>query len=114
MFKLLCSHVLAECRARNISYDAYVDPSFRTTKYVSTYKKTFMPVPDMFTCDPWNGPTVVPDPSTKRGKGRPRSTRIRNEMDAPLTRPHNTCSICEFSGHNKKTCPRRSTKYVFF
>ena len=90
MFKLPCSHVLAVCRARNISYDAFVDPSFRTTKYVSTYKKTFMPVPDMFTCDPWNGPTVVSDLSTKRGKSRPRSTHIRNKMDAPLTRPRNT------------------------
>ncbi|XP_057527841.1 uncharacterized protein LOC130806685 [Amaranthus tricolor] len=101
IFKLPCSHVLAVCRARNISYDVFVDPSFRTTKYVSTYKKTFMPVPDMFTCDPWNDPTVVPDPSTKRGKGRPRSTRIRNKMESPLTRPRNTCSFCGFSGHNK-------------
>ncbi|XP_057529922.1 uncharacterized protein LOC130808464 [Amaranthus tricolor] len=109
IFKLPCSHVLAVCRARNISYDAFVDPSFRTTKYVSTYKKSFMPVPDMFTCDPWNGPTVVPDPSTKRAKGCPRSTRIRNEMDAPLKRPRNSCTFCGCSGHNKKTCPRRST-----
>ena len=75
-----------------------------------------MPVPDMFTCAPWNGPTVVPDPSTKREKGRPRSTRIRNKMDASVMRPRNTCGICEFSGHNKETCPRRdsqrSTRYV--
>ncbi|XP_057539719.1 uncharacterized protein LOC130817822 [Amaranthus tricolor] len=109
IFKLPCSHVLAVCRARNISYDAFVDPSFRTTKYVSTYKKSFMPVPDMFTSDPWNGPTVVPHPSTKRAKGCPRSTRIRNEMDAPLKRPRNSCTFCGCSGHNKKTCPRRST-----
>ncbi|XP_057540802.1 uncharacterized protein LOC130818660 [Amaranthus tricolor] len=95
------------CRAGNISYDAFVDPSFHNTKYVSTYKKAFMPIPDMFTYDPWNGPTVVPNPSTKRGKGHPRSTRIRNEMDAPSTHPRNTCSICGFSGHNKKTCPQR-------
>ena len=118
MFKLPCSHVLVVCRARNISYDAFVDPSFCTTEYISTYKKTCMPVLDMFTCDPRNGPTVLPDPSCKRGKGCPRSTRIRNKMDAAVTRLRNTCGICGFSGHNKKTCPRRvsqrSTRYVFF
>ena len=115
IFKLPCSHVLAVCQARNISYDAFVDPSFRTTEYVSTYKKTFMHVPDMFSCAPWNGPTVVPDPSTKCRK---RSTKIRNKMDASMTRPRNTCGICGFSGHNRKTCPRRdsqsSTRYVFY
>ncbi|XP_057535327.1 uncharacterized protein LOC130813505 [Amaranthus tricolor] len=109
MFKLPCSHVLAVCRAHNISYDAFVDPSFHTTEYVATYKNTFMPIPDMFTCAPWNGPTVVPNPSTNRGKGRPRSTRIRNEMDALVTRSRNTCGSYGFSGRNKKTCPRRNT-----
>ncbi|XP_057541907.1 uncharacterized protein LOC130820518 [Amaranthus tricolor] len=105
IFKLPCSHVLAVCRARNISYDAFVDPSFHTTKYASTYKKTFMSIPDMFTRDPWSVPTVVPDPSTKRGKHHPRSTHIRYEMNASLMHPRNTCSFCGFSGHNKKTCP---------
>ena len=71
MFKLPCSHVLVVCQACKILYDAFVDPSFRTKEYVSTYKKTFTPVPNMFTCDPWNGPTVVPHPSAKREKGRP-------------------------------------------
>ena len=94
-----------------------MDPSFRTTEYVFTYKKTFMPVLDMFTRAPWIGPTVVLDPSIKRGKRRLQSTRIRNEMDAPVTRPRNTSGICGFNGHTKKTCPRRdsqgSTRYVF-
>ncbi|XP_057535402.1 uncharacterized protein LOC130813584 [Amaranthus tricolor] len=68
MFKLPCLQVLAVCRAH------------------------------MFTCDPWNGPIVVLDPSTKRGKGRPRSTRIRNEMDAPLTRPRDTHELSCLGG----------------
>ena len=77
-----------------------------------------MPVLVMFTCAPWTGLTVVPDPSTKSGKGCPRLTRLRNKVDASVSCPRNTCGICRVSGHNRKTSPhsdsQSSTRYVYF
>ncbi|KAH1242175.1 hypothetical protein GmHk_07G019564 [Glycine max] len=53
--------------------------------------------------DAW---TLIPDPTTIRAKGRPKSTRIRNEMDWLEPSDHQQkCSRCGAEGHNRRRCP---------
>ena len=106
IYKLPCSHILAVCRYRSLSYNDFVDNSFRTTEWKSSYQKTFKPIPDPAYWSPYMGPKIVADPSQKRSTGRPKSTRIHNEMDQ---RPRGKvkCSLCKQEGHNRTTCSRR-------
>ncbi|KAH1249237.1 hypothetical protein GmHk_05G012640 [Glycine max] len=55
--------------------------------------------------------TLIPDPTTIRAKGRPKSTRIRNEMDwvEPFDR-RQKCSRCGAEGHNRCRCPMQSDR----
>uniref|UniRef100_A0A2N9EMB2 SWIM-type domain-containing protein n=1 Tax=Fagus sylvatica TaxID=28930 RepID=A0A2N9EMB2_FAGSY len=53
-----------------------------------------------------DGPRLIPDLAQKRGRGRPKATRIRNEMDwteRQSGRP--SCRICREEGHNRRRCP---------
>ncbi|PPS09037.1 hypothetical protein GOBAR_AA11599 [Gossypium barbadense] len=55
---------------------------------------------------------MVPDRSLRRhSKGRPQSTRIRNDMDARETGEPKLCAVCRTSGHNRSTCPHRVYVY---
>ncbi|KAF7832722.1 uncharacterized protein G2W53_015055 [Senna tora] len=53
------------------------------------------------------GPTLEADVGMLREKGRPRSTRIRNEMDWRERGELPLCGLCRNSGHNRATCPER-------
>ena len=56
--------------------------------------------------DAW---TLIHDPTTIRAKGRPKSTRIRNEMDWLESSEHQKkCSRCGAEGHNKRRCSMQS------
>ncbi|XP_057250718.1 uncharacterized protein LOC130591420 [Beta vulgaris subsp. vulgaris] len=104
IYKLPCSHVLAVCRYRSLSYSGFVNASFLTTEYRSTYMSFFKPVLDMHNCSPYDGPRIIVDERLKRGAGRPRSTRIQNEMDAADRPSKYRCSIHKVSGYNKQRC----------
>ncbi|KAL5131038.1 hypothetical protein HKD37_12G034009 [Glycine soja] len=55
--------------------------------------------------------TLIPDPTTIRAKGRPKSTRIRNEMDWIEPSDHRQkCSRCGAEGHNRRRCPMQSDR----
>ena len=43
------------------------------------------------------------DPEKVRGKGRPKSKRIANEIDEGRKK-HNSCRRCGSEGHNTGTC----------
>ena len=50
--------------------------------------------------------TLVLDPTTLRAKGRPKSTRIRNEMDwVENSQRQHMCGLCGRQGHNRRHCP---------
>ncbi|KAH1254801.1 hypothetical protein GmHk_04G011158 [Glycine max] len=58
--------------------------------------------------DTW---TLIPDPTTIRVKGRPKSTRIRNEMDWVEPSEHRQkCSRCGAEGNNRRRCPMQSER----
>ncbi|PPS10100.1 hypothetical protein GOBAR_AA10539 [Gossypium barbadense] len=49
---------------------------------------------------------MVPDCSLRRHpKGRPQSTRIRNDMDVRETDEPKRCTVCRTSEYNRSTCP---------
>ncbi|KAH1202725.1 Serine/threonine-protein phosphatase 7 long form [Glycine max] len=84
-----CSHIIAAC----------------------VYSAQWWPLGNEATIPPSNDAwTLIPDPTTIRAKGRPKSTRIRNEMDWVKPSKHRQkCSRCGAKGHNKLTMASSSS-----
>ena len=40
--------------------------------------------------------------------GRPKSTRLHNEMDVREGKNSVTCGLCKQSGHNRRSCPNKN------
>ncbi|XP_074266184.1 uncharacterized protein LOC141588651 [Silene latifolia] len=107
IYKYPCSHILSVCRAYSLSWSQFVDSFFSSEEYLNSYSARFHPIPDEDNWAPYNGPTIIVDEGQRRGRGRPRSKRLKNEMDDTV-RGKVTCSICRNIGHNRKTCALRS------
>ena len=107
--KIPCSHVLAACMAAGIDYTSYIDPVYELETTLKCYTSEFQPLGDetfwpTFPGD--DGRILIPDPDTKRKKGKP-ARRRRNEMDASTSsRGRQHCRRCGLAGHNRKTCPQ--------
>ncbi|XP_021740856.1 uncharacterized protein LOC110707155 [Chenopodium quinoa] len=108
IFHLPCSHVLAVCAKYSISERPWVDRVLQSEAYTNTYTPQFWPIPCETAWRDYGGPKLIPDNSMVRGQGRPKSRRIRNEMDE-TNRPASKCGLCHQQGHNKRSCPSRST-----
>ena len=51
----------------------------------------------------------IPDPATKKGKGRRQTRRIRNDMDeSEASKAQKRCSQCGSLSHNYKKCPQNA------
>ena len=51
----------------------------------------------------------MPADSMKRvSDGRPKSTRLHNEMDVRKGKTSATCGLCKQSGHNRRFCPNKN------
>ena len=48
-----------------------------------------------------------------RDKGRPRSLRIRNEMDLEEPSVKIRCGLCKIEGHNHRNCPKKDGGHPF-
>uniref|UniRef100_A0A2N9GUX0 SWIM-type domain-containing protein n=1 Tax=Fagus sylvatica TaxID=28930 RepID=A0A2N9GUX0_FAGSY len=105
MLKIPCSHVIACCAHQNIQLRQYIDSCYSLTEQLASYSGSFEPLKDEPYWQPIEGPTLRPDPTMLRQKGRPKSTRIRNEMDWRENQPKPRCGICQEEGHNRRTCP---------
>ncbi|CAH9115077.1 unnamed protein product, partial [Cuscuta epithymum] len=77
IYKIPCSHVLAVCRQRSLSYAPFVDKFFSSDQYAATYHRVFKPIPDRDYWPTYNGPEIVHDPSMLWAKGRPNPTRAK-------------------------------------
>ena len=86
-----------------------------------SYEPVFQPLKDRLAWpDPEETRVVMPNPHLIRNKGRPKSTRIRNEMDEndrelPTSLwiengPKSRCGLCRQEGHNRRTCPTRNAE----
>ncbi|RVW43332.1 hypothetical protein CK203_070261 [Vitis vinifera] len=82
-----CSHILAVCHCRAIDFRQFVQGYYTTRAYLSTWAPLFYPIFDELEWPQYNGPIIVPSDSMKRlTSGRPKSSRLHNEMDARETR----------------------------
>src|SRR4029078_355184 len=51
----------------------------------------------------------IPDPATKKGKGRRQTSRIRTGMDeSEASKAQKRCSQCGELGHHYKKCPQNA------
>ncbi|KAL5154355.1 hypothetical protein HKD37_19G053729 [Glycine soja] len=77
-----CSHIIAACGYVSINYFQYEDVVYTNEHILKAYSAQWWPLGNEATISPSDDSwTLILDPSTIRAKGRPKSTRIRNEMD---------------------------------
>ena len=106
LYKIPCSHVLAACAQMSIDVIQYIDPCYKLSERRACYDRSFMPVSDSRNWLPIKGPITRPNPSMKKRRGRPKSTRIRNEMEwREGQNSRSSCRICREEGHNRQRCP---------
>ena len=104
-----CSHIIAVCQHRCVDFRLFVQGHYTTQSYYDTWASLFHPI---FNEDEWpfyDGPTIIPPESMKRiGSGRPKSTRLHNEMDVREGKTTITCGLCKQPGHNRRFCKNRN------
>ncbi|XP_057760981.1 uncharacterized protein LOC130981397 [Arachis stenosperma] len=90
-----CPHALACCAYSRLTWEPYVHHVYRLSSVFSVYRMGFTPpIPEDF-WPPYDGPTVIPDPNKRRAReGRPRSTRIRANMDEADPNWPKRCGLC--------------------
>ncbi|XP_061363229.1 uncharacterized protein LOC133306869 [Gastrolobium bilobum] len=79
-FKYPCSHAVAAALSVRQSAFTYVDDVFLITNLVEAYSFPWEPIGNEEAIPEISGPKIIPDSTMLRAKGRPKSTRIRNEM----------------------------------
>ncbi|XP_015948300.1 uncharacterized protein LOC107473261 [Arachis duranensis] len=102
-----CPHALACCAYSRVTWHSYVHPLYRLSNIFSVYQMGFRPpIPEGF-WPPYDGPTVIPDPNKRREReGRPRSTRIRTNIDEADPNRPKRCGLCRLPGHTRRSCPQ--------
>ncbi|XP_057542519.1 uncharacterized protein LOC130820962 [Amaranthus tricolor] len=69
IYHIPCSHVLAVCIKRHLSYERFVDSCYTTQSYVNTYESIFLPLIDKRSWPQYTGVEVLHDPDYIRGLG---------------------------------------------
>ncbi|KAF7833883.1 hypothetical protein G2W53_008742 [Senna tora] len=108
-----CVHVLAVCSYLNHEHELYVDPIYKLHNILAAYSYPFHPVAGEEYWPEVPGQRLRPNPAALRPPGRPRSTRIHNEMDWKEPGEKPKCSLCRGEGHNKKKCPNKKPIRIF-
>ncbi|KAL5190521.1 hypothetical protein HKD37_04G009947 [Glycine soja] len=107
-----CSHIIAACGYVSMNYYQYINVVYTNEHILKAYSAQWWPLGNEAAIPPSNDAwTLIPDPNTIRAKGRPKSTRIRNEMDWVEPSEHRQkCSRCGAEGHNRRRCPMQSER----
>ncbi|XP_025678000.1 uncharacterized protein [Arachis hypogaea] len=102
-----CPHALACCAYSRLTWQPYVHEVYRLSSIFGVYQMGFTPpIPEGF-WPPYARPTVIPDPNMRRAReGRPRSTRIRTNMDEADPNRPKRCGLCRQPGHTHHGCPQ--------
>ena len=117
--KIPCSHLIAVCAKYNHDATKFMDRFYRVEERYHSYKPIFQPLKDRLEWpEPQERRIMMPNPRLIREKGRPKSTRIRNEMDDEDRElptllwiengPKLKCGLCRQEGYNRRTCPTRN------
>ena len=107
-YHIPCSHVIAACADQHINVYQYIDPFYSLIEMLACYQPYFQPMKDTpyLEEDPnLNLPMLQADPRLFRQHGRPKSTRLRNEMDWRENQRKQNCGLYNKKGHNRRKCP---------
>ncbi|XP_025661790.1 uncharacterized protein [Arachis hypogaea] len=89
-----CPHALACCAYSRLTWHPYVHEVYSLRSVFSVYRMGFTPPIQEGFWPPYDGPTVIPDPSKRRAtEGRTRSTRIRTTMDEADPNRQKRCGL---------------------
>ncbi|XP_017636013.1 uncharacterized protein LOC108478096 [Gossypium arboreum] len=105
-----CVHIVAACAKVNLNVEQFVDDVYTLERTLRVWENEFPVLPDMST---WEVPPttleLVPDKELRKNpRGRPQSSRIRNEMDIGEKFDGKRCGLCRLAGHNRSKCPQRN------
>ncbi|XP_016747433.1 uncharacterized protein [Gossypium hirsutum] len=105
-----CAHVVEACAKVGLNVEQFIDEVYTIKRTLRVWENEFPVLPDLST---WEVPPttfeLVPDIRLRRNlKGRPQSSRIRNEMDIREKSDGNLCGVCRLPGHNRSKCPLRN------
>ena len=109
VYKITCSHVTTVCKYQGISAMRYIDRYYHLEEQVACYAPRFRMVLDSVHQNEPDFPVLYPIVKLRREKSRPRTTRLRNEMNEGAEhQPRPLCNLCRQEGHNKRICPTRT------
>ena len=118
--KIPCSHLIAVCAKYKHNATELMDYFYRVEERYHSYEPIFQPLKDRLEWpEPQEGRIVIPNPRLIREKGRPKSTRIRNEMDDEdrelptslwIENGPKSKWLCRQEGHNRRRCPTRNVE----
>ena len=101
--------MIAACQYRCVDFRLFVEGYYTTQSYYDTWASLFLSIFNEDELPLYGGPTIVPLDSMQRtGSGRPRSTRLHNEMDVREGKTPITCGLCKYMGHNRRSCRNRN------
>ena len=107
-----CSHIIVACGVVSINFYQYINVVYTNDHILRAYSPSWWPLGNEDAIPPSDASwTLVHNPSFNRMKGRPRSIRLRNEMD--WREPSQTCQKCGrygVQGHNRRNCPLQSNQ----
>ncbi|KAK5832074.1 hypothetical protein PVK06_015874 [Gossypium arboreum] len=96
----------AACAKVSLNVEHFIDEVYTLARTLRVWENEFPVLPDLST---WEVPPttfkLVPDKGLRRNlKGRPQSSRIRNEMDIREKSEGKLCGVCRLAGHNRSKC----------
>ncbi|RVW28840.1 hypothetical protein CK203_094864 [Vitis vinifera] len=99
-----CSHILAACHFRSVDFRPLVQHYYSTQSYYNSWAPLFHPIFNVYEWPPYDGPIIVPSESMKRASsGRPKSSRLHNEMD--VREGKTSITYMEYRGHSSDPDP---------
>ncbi|PPS04463.1 hypothetical protein GOBAR_AA16197 [Gossypium barbadense] len=105
-----CAHVVAACAKANLNVEQFVDDVYTLERTLRVWENEFPVLPDLST---WEVPPttfeLVPDRGLRRNpRGRPQSSKIRNEMDIREKSDGKRYGFYRLAGHNRSKCLQRN------
>ena len=93
IYKISCSHVVAVCIRERINAMKYIDPCYSLREQLTTYSHDFCVPKDKSFWREVASLKLYLDHDMLRDKGRPMTTKIKNEMDWRESQSKSKCGV---------------------